>query len=335
MDSLKYQIKNIRRDKMCILTFLLPIVVGIAIHFLSGVSFQNIGETAFGGVKNDLSKKTVLWLEQNGTYTEYETLAELKNAVNQPSTQMIGVLKNGDGLRTLLSGDELEVNQIIGNTLPSLYKNRENTDDFKTTLVPLKTDNSGIKSLLIAITLVTAMFMGCTFNAMNIIGEKEDGISFINQILPMSVKTYIIQKTALGFIGGFISTVITALICIRLNLMQIIPFIIIMILSTYISALIGLYIGRHSEGLMIGIVYIKMIMILFLAPPILVYMVVSPNSLLFYLSYILPSSATFYALMDMLNGQSQDLWIAIVILFSHAVLWSIVYLMMEMKFKKY
>lgn len=329
MERLKYQMKNIRRDKMCILTFLLPIVVGIAIHFLSDLSLQNIGGTSFAGLKGNLSEEIVLWLEQIGTYTEYETLDALEIAINEPSTQMIGVLENGHGLHTLLSGDELEVNKIIGNTLPSLYQNRENITGAKTTLIPLKTDNSGIKSLFIAITLVTAMFMGCTFNAMNMIAEKEDGISFINQILPMSAKTYIIQKTALGFIGGFLSTLITALICIRINPMQIIPFMIIMILSAYIAALIGLYIGRHSEGLMIGLVYIKMIMIVFLAPPILVYITVSPSSPVFYLSYILPSSATFYALMDILSGQSQDLWVAIIILLSHSVLWSIVYLLVE------
>lgn len=41
MEKLKYQLKSIRRDKMCILTFLLPVVVGIVIHLLSGFSFQS------------------------------------------------------------------------------------------------------------------------------------------------------------------------------------------------------------------------------------------------------------------------------------------------------
>lgn len=329
MRSLKYQLKNIRKDKMCVLTFLLPIVVGIAINFLSGMSFQNIGEISFAGLKNDLSEETILWLKQNGTYAEYDTITELENAVNEPSSQIIGVLKNGNSIRTFLSGDELEVNRIAGNTLPQLYQNRDTTTDFRITKIPLETNNDGVKAILIAITLVTAMFMGCTFNAMNIIGEKEDGISFINQILPMTVKTYVIQKTALGFIGSFISTVFTALICMKLNVAQIIPFIIIMILSTYISSLVGLYIGRHSEGLMVGIVYIKIIMILFLAPPILIYLTVSSESPLFFISYLLPSSATFYGLMDMLIGQSKNLWIVITVLLSHTVLWSVIYYLME------
>ncbi len=34
---------------------------------------------------------------------------------------------------------------------------------------------AGYQNIFIAITLIVAMFMGCTFNAMNIISEKEDG----------------------------------------------------------------------------------------------------------------------------------------------------------------
>ena len=59
MKGLKYQLKNIQKDKMCILTFLLPIMIGIAIHLLSGVSFQTMSETSFGILKNDLSKEAI------------------------------------------------------------------------------------------------------------------------------------------------------------------------------------------------------------------------------------------------------------------------------------
>ena len=41
-------------------------------------------------------------------------------------------------------------------------------------------------------TLITAMFMGCTFNAMNIISEKENGVTLVNEILPMTSRQYVI-----------------------------------------------------------------------------------------------------------------------------------------------
>ncbi|MDO5411450.1 MAG: ABC transporter permease [Lachnospiraceae bacterium] len=325
MNGLKYQLKSIRRDKMCILTFLLPIIVGIAINFLSGASFQTMSETSFGVLENDLSDEAVLWLQKSGTLTQYENVDELQAAVNNPSTQVIGVLKSDDGIKTLLSGDELEVNRILGNALPEIYKNRMNELDFERTVIPVVHNTDGLKALLITITLVTAMFMGCTFNAMNIISEKEDGVAFINMVLPLDTKTYIIQKILLGFVGGTASTILTALICMRIKLCDVFPFLVLVSLSAYIAALIGLFVGHFSDGLMVGIVYIKIIMILFIAPPIFFYLVTSVGSIPYYFSFILPSSATFYGLMNLVRGQSQNLWVILFMLLIHTVIWSVVY----------
>ena len=331
MSGLRYQLKGIRRDRMCILTFLLPVVVGIAVNLLSGVSFQSISETSFGVVRSDAADDMAVWLRQSGTVTEYETLEDLCSAVNDPSTQMIGVIQAGETIRTFISGDELEVNRVIADTLPQVYENRTETLSVKRTLIHTETGNEGLKSILIAITLVTAMFMGCTFNAMNIISEKEEGIEFINQVLPMTTRSYVVQKILLGFIGGTASTVVTALICMRIGLAQALPFLLIILLSAYISALIGLFIGSFSNGLMIGIVNIKIVMILFLAPPVFFYLIVPDNAAVFLISYILPSSATFYGIMDLFNRQFTKLWPALAALLAHAVLWSIVYKLVQMR----
>ncbi|MDE6981699.1 MAG: ABC transporter permease, partial [Lachnospiraceae bacterium] len=52
----------------------------------------------------------------------------------------------------------------------------------------------GFQNIFIAATLIAAMFMGCTFNSMNIIEEKENGVALVNQILPMKRSQYIVQK---------------------------------------------------------------------------------------------------------------------------------------------
>lgn len=325
MERLKYQLKSVRRDKLCILTFFLPVVVGIAIRLLSGVSLQSISENSFGVLENRMDADTVEWLGANGTVTQYESLTELRAAINDPSTQMIGVLQTGSAIQTFISGDELEMNRVIADTLPQIYKNQTETLSVTKTMIPAASDNDWLKSLLIVMTLVAAMFMGCTFNAMNIIGEKEDGIEFINQVLPMSASSYITQKTLLGFIGGTVSTIITALICVRTDIEHILPFLLIILLSAYISALMGLLIGCFSDGLMSGIAYIKVLMILFQAPPIFFYLTVPDSSIMFKLSYLLPSSATFYGVMDLLNGQTKALCPALAALSAHAVLWSLGY----------
>ncbi len=325
MNGLRYQLKSVRRDKMCILTFLLPVVVGIAIHLLSGMSVQSISETSFGVVQNEAADDTVTWLRQSGTVTEYESSDALFSAVNEPSTQMIGVIQEGDAIKTMISGDELEVNRVIADTLPQAYEERTEPLSVERTLIHVEADREGLKSLLTAITLITAMFMGCTFNAMNMIREKEDGIALINQVLPLTARSYAVQKILLGFIGGTASTIVTALICMRTESAQVLPFLLILLLSAYLSALIGLFIGTFSSGLMTGIVVIKVVMILFLAPPVFFYLIVPDNAVVFGLSYILPSSAAFYAIMDLFNRQSAKLWPALAALSVHAVFWSIVY----------
>lgn len=324
--QLGYQIKNMRGDKLCIVTFLLPILVGLIINILPSVDFGTLGEAVFGSVQNDLPEEAVIWLQGIGSLTEYGTAEELKEAVENPSTQMIGVLRCAEGIRTVLSGDELELYGTMGKTLPQLYEKRTDGTIFEETVIPVSADYDGLRALLIAITLVTALFMGCTFNAMNIIGEKEDGVALVNQILPMRARTYILQKLALGFLGGTVSAVVTAFLCIEAGPAQIVPLCALVVLSAYIASLIGLFVGRFSSGLMVGIVYIKIVMILFLAPPILFYLLIPEDHVVCLLSYLLPSSASFYGLMDLLGGQTNRLWIHLVILAVHAVVLSGSYL---------
>ena len=329
MEGLKYQLKSVRRDKMCILTFLLPVVVGIVIHLLSGVNLQSISENRFGVWADHIDADTVDWLQTNGIVTQYETPDELQAAVNDPATQMIGVLQTGNTIQTFISGDELEMNHVIADTLPQIYENQAETLSITKTMIAAASDSDWLHSLLIVMTLAAAMFMGCTFNAMNIISEKEDGIEFINQVLPLTAKSYIIQKTLLGFIGGTLSAIITALVCVRIEIEQVLPFLFIILLSAYISAFMGLFIGYFSDGLMAGIASIKVLMILFLAPPIFFYLTVPDGSILFRLSYLLPSSATFYGVMDLLNGQTKALFSSFMALFTHAVLWTIIYILLR------
>lgn len=75
-----------------------------------------------------------------------------------------------------------------------------------------------------------------------------------------------------------------------------------------------------------GVVYIKVLMILFLAPPILFYLAAPAASLAHILSYLLPSSATFYGLMGLLNGQSANTGTNLAVLLGHSIFWTLLIL---------
>ncbi len=331
MKGLRYQLKNIRRDKMCILTFLLPVIAGIAINLLTGLSLSSVSENTFGIVENDLDAETAQWLESIGNVTMYESKSDLEAAVIDPSTQKIGVLQNDNGIYTVRAGDELKMYAEMGDILPELYQERDKVRLYDRTIIPAGNNEEFLKSLLIVITMVTAMFMGCTFNTMSIISEKEEGIVFVNEVLPMTRTQYIIQKIALGFWGAVMSTGITAVICIKTDGIQVLFLTLIIFLSSFIASLAGLFIGSLSGGLMTGIMYIKIVMIAFIAPPVLIFLAVPQDSILYNLSYILPSSAAFYGLMELLGGQQQRLMDNLIILLIHCILWFFLYAAVSVK----
>lgn len=62
-----------------------------------------------GTVKNDLPSEAAEWLQGIGNISEYKTVSELKEDVNDPSTQTIGVINSENEIHILLSGDELKL----------------------------------------------------------------------------------------------------------------------------------------------------------------------------------------------------------------------------------
>ena len=192
MKGLIYQLKSVRKDKFCIMSFLLPIVVAVALNFIGSIDLSSLGEFHFGVTSQNANSEVSAWLEQYGTVTVYPTQEELTAAINEPSTNLIGVEMDGSGIQTILSGDELDMFRQTANTLPALYEQRELAVQASVQILERPDMMAGYQNIFIAITLIVAMFMGCTFNAMNIISEKEDGVAFINEILPMTNRQYMI-----------------------------------------------------------------------------------------------------------------------------------------------
>ena len=217
MKGLIYQLKSVRKDKFCMMSFLLPVVVAVALNFVGSIDLSSLGEFQFGVVAHDTTSEMENWLEEYGSVTVYQTREELILAINEPSTNLIGVERNGNGIKTIISGDELGTWQQTANTLPSLYEQRETSAQTSMQVLERPDILAGYQNIFIAITLIVAMFMGCTFNAMNIISEKEDGVALVNEILPMTSRQYMLQKIFIGFVFGCLSAIVTAAICFRLS----------------------------------------------------------------------------------------------------------------------
>lgn len=73
--------------------------------------------------------------------------------------------------------------------------------------------------------------------------------------------------------------------------------------SAFVASLFGLLIGKISEGLMVGIVSIKNIMILFMATPVLAYLM-NARGIFRVICNVIPSTATFHGVMALTSGNS-------------------------------
>ena len=301
MGGLKYQLKSVLRDKFCLMTFLLPILVAAALNFMGSIDMSSLGELHFGVLENGLPPQTVTWLERYGPVTAYGTQEELTAAIMEPSTNVIGVRADGDGLKTAIAGDELDIFQQAAATLPALYERRAEAERAEVLTLERPDILESFQDIFIPAVLIVAMFMGCTFNAMNIISEKEDGVALVNEILPMTPGQYILQKVVVGFLFGSLSALVTACICFRLSWQNAGMMLALIVLSSFVAALIGLFIGRFSEGLMIGVVYIKIVMLVFIAVPILCALI-EVSGPLAVICNIVPSQPAFDGMMALSAG---------------------------------
>lgn len=66
MKGLIYQIKSVRKDKFCIMSFLLPVVVALALNFVGSIDLSSLGEFQFGVIAHDTTLEIESWLEQYG-----------------------------------------------------------------------------------------------------------------------------------------------------------------------------------------------------------------------------------------------------------------------------
>ncbi len=330
MKSLLFQLKSVRRDKFCIMSFLLPILVAAALSFVGAIDLSSLGELHFGVLEYDLSEQIILWLERYGTVETYKTMDGLEAAINEPSTNLIGVLSNGGGIQTIISGDELAVFREAADTLPNLFERRKEADHVRVQVLDRADLMTGFQNTFIVATMIMAMFMGCTFNAMNIISEKEDGVALINEVLPMSRGYYVMQKIFVGFIFGSLSAIIAAAICFRLSKHNALLMLTLILLSSFVSALVGLFVGRFSDGLMAGVVYIKIVMIAFLAVPLLkVLLGLAGGASL--LCYMVPSTAAFEGIMGLLDGDAVSAERGILILAVHGAVWFLLCIALSMR----
>ena len=226
----------------------------------------------------------------------------------------------------------MDIFQDAAATLPALYTQREESGRVEVQNLERPDILGRIQDIFIPMVLIVAMFMGCTFNAINIISEKEDGVAFVNEVLPMTPSQYILQKVVVGFLCGSLSSIVTAIICFWLSWQNVWLMLALIVLSSFVAAMIGLFIGKFSESLMVGVLYIKIVMLLFIAVPI-VCTLVGISGPLEVICNVVPSQPAFDGIMALSDGHvgiaARDAGILAV----HSIVWFMLYVLISAKRK--
>lgn len=297
MGSMKYQFKLVVKDKMVIISLLLPIIMAVLVYILVHSDLTSAIEIRYGVIVDEIPYGYQEKLEEYGLVSSYPSLEALTTAINDTSTEEIGIVCKNNQIEVMLSGDETTLTKSIAAQMESLLK--EDSDQIISKLDILERNNifQDFKLPLIALTLITAIYMGCVFNTMNMVTEKEDGVKIIYDILPLNEFRYLVQKATLGLVGGILTAMITICILSPTNLASALLCIGIIIISSYIAAVLGLFIGEIAENTMIAIVYLKMILLLFIAVPFVGHMFLANDKVGKIVSYLLPSCVGFDALI--------------------------------------
>lgn len=167
MKGIRYQLKSVLKDKFCLMTFLLPIIVAVALNFMGSIDMSSLGELHFGVLENDLSPQAVTWLERYGPVTFYETPEELIAAINEPSTNVIGVKADGASIKTAIAGDELDIYQQTAATLPALYEQRADAEQAEVLTLERPDILESLQGIFIPAVLIVAMFIRARYLPMN------------------------------------------------------------------------------------------------------------------------------------------------------------------------
>ena len=120
MGGIFYQLKAVRKDKMCIMSFFLPVVLAILLTAIGGVDLSSLEEVNFAVCKQDFTPEDIEWLKTYGIVHIYETEDDVIAKINDPATNILGVQKTGNSIKVLVSGDELELFKEIASSLPAI-----------------------------------------------------------------------------------------------------------------------------------------------------------------------------------------------------------------------
>lgn len=298
LTALRVQLKNVIRDKFVQISILLPIVLVIGLKLYTP---NLIIEPQVAILKGNISQTLINQLESVAVVEQYSQITQLRSRVLESKNEIIGIIfdENKGNFKFILEGNETTRVKANLQVIAGLLDGKLINDKIQTEI--LDNESNDLYYFLITLVLLIALFMGCTFNAFNIVTEKEEGITNINKILPIQKTDYILQKTILGFIGSVVLTAVTLSIAVGSQIDNWWLVFLFILVSSFAVSILGLYLGFISNGLISIIINTKVILLLFMFIPVIGFIMPADLEIVKNVFYLVPSYPMFQGLWVILK----------------------------------
>lgn len=262
-NMLRMEFLLIRREKLAVYIFLIPIVMSALIMaVLSALENDNIRLT----VTSDMPQAMVERMEQVAEIETVDDLQALHNRVNEFDS-MAGVYWDGLVLQVLFQGNEGPEYEAVIREVLDRAMNTSLSVSVESDRIDNRTAERGWLMQLISAVLLTApTAIGGIVSGFNIVAEKETLMSRAYRISPLPTRRYFASRYLVSVLVGIIN-----LICISLILGVGGKLYWILLASVFALPLFAcspLLIGGIAKDKMGCISIIKVIMLIFLCLPI-------------------------------------------------------------------
>lgn len=300
LDILKLQLKNSLRDKIIVLSICLPVVVALVLKFY--VPSVIVLEPQLAVVEGNLAGEQLEQLRELAQIEQYPTVADLKARVLNNTDEVIGVVYDNESSKYnfFLEGNETTLTHKLTAVMASVLSGNASSDPAESEILTANHDQ--MISLIIAITMMMALYLGSTFIIFTMVSEKEEGIAVLNQIMPISPTQYAVQKIILGFLGTVVITfVIGFMLFSSGKLVYLLPF--LTIAAGYVS-IIGLVVGSLAPDLVVAIITTKVVLLVLIFVPIIAF--IMPPNLEHIKAFfnLIPSYPIFDGIIAISNGSN-------------------------------
>ncbi len=340
--GLTYQFKYLLTDKVVLIGMLLPLVLALGVRFIpadilsQSVSLQTVM------VQNSLDAELQDWLEANTSLVIVDSHDQLTSLVLVPSTEVVGVVPPVKPIDTksvpndlepmyqvslILAGDESSYTKSFVNNFHDLITLPIEENPYVMALEDQKDQFVWLRQFFIAVVLLTACFIGSSFNAITMVSEKESGVFIVHGVLPLGRFDFVLQRIVLGFVVSTVVVLLTWIIMLGVGVNIIVAFP-LLLLASYFSAILGLYIAHGAKDYLGVIVTIKFVLILFLAIPIVGVLVGTGTSWYPWVYWIMPSVPVFQAITQFTGSFDVAYVQNLGVLLLHCMLWTLIYVVM-------